>query len=1568
MSLEALIQNRLRTAAGARRGIGHVDRDRPDLPLSVGQQQMWLLHQFAPASPAYLMTWTLRLSGPLNAEAMRQAWERVVDRHEILRTRYTLRDEEPVQVIDPPSRFDLRVVDLTDHPAADREKRAWEIAAWERGRPIDLTASGPVTVSLIAAGPELHLMVVVVHHIACDDVSFRRIATEVSALYAERAGGDEGQPLPEVDLQYADFAAWEVAGRDDGRLAPQLDYWRGALDGVRELPLPLDRPRPPRQDWRGGTVDVPISRETGEALRALATAHRSSPYMLLLAVYHAVLGHLADSTDVTVGVPVSARTRPELDDLVGYLVNTVVIRSRRTEDGTFADLLDQIKGRVLDAMDHRGAPFKWVVDAVQPARAGSANPLFQAAFDMERAEETPFRFPGLAVEQAALTETPAAKFDLTLHVEESADDRFHARLEYATAVLDEETVRSWASCWAALLDAVVHTPGEPLAALWRRIDGPARPVAPGSPALDDAPAAPTGAGDHLVERIRRIWCEVLAFDDIEVWDNFFDVGGDSLRAVALAGRLRADGLDISATDIFAHQTIEELAAAHAGQARPDEHAPEPVAPFALIGAADRAALPAGVVDAYPLAAMQLGMIAELKARPDLNTYQDTTSYLIRDPDGLDAAVLQTAVQRVVDRHEVLRTTFDITSYSVPLQLVHERAAITVGVTDHGTLGPAGWLPALQTYAAHERRTPMDLACAPLIRVHAHVAEGTTEWFITITECHPILEGWSFHSMLMEILTGYRELRAGRTPAEPEPVALRYADYIAAEAAARRSDEDRAFWRAVVEGRADAVPPSAWRDGPEVPRERYQHLVYFRDIEDDLRRLAHQTRTSMKAVLLSAHLKVMSMITAREDFFTGLVCDARPEVAGAERVFGMYLNTVPFAMPRHAGTWGDLVRAVYDGLTDMWPHRVYPMQAIQQDFAHRGRLLEAFFNYLDFHQVDDDLVDGDQTLNDNDNEFALHVFTMTGLLKFNTTNHCLSRTAAGLLEALYRTVLEEMALGPDGDATAPCLPAEERARLRNPVASGRCPGTVLDSVAHAVEVRPDATAVRAADTALSYRELDAWAAAIAARLRDCGAGPGSVVAVAPRRDPATVAAVLGVWLAGAACRPWDETGVDGVSAVVATTAAGVAHLEGVPIVFTGDLRPADASPRQAPGNPPGPDDPAWVTEGGVRFSHRALAAAIHDLRDVLGRTAASWLCAAPLTDTAALTELLASLCSGGTAVVTASALPDAIDEVRALLAARAVTHLRLTPLVAERVLADGTPDGVTAIVGGDPRLSPTVPGVIPVLEIDTLPGFVAFDGDPAPGLGVRVVDTELRPVPAGVVGELWVDGDTPHRTGRLARFSADGTVTDLGPTGQRTVRDGQPAELHRTRELLDAHPSVLDSVVVLRSGQDHDRQHGRQRLVGYVRPVPGAGIVPDEVRASLAQRRLPRPLVPDVLVLLDSWPVDGHGLLDVAALPEPPAPDEAPAGAERPWDDGFEKLLRDTLAAANFHGEITPDLPLAESGLDSFGMVGVLLGLEQTYGITISDEFQVMDSFRTPSSLWRTIAALRDSDTTGKATS
>ncbi|MEU5093677.1 condensation domain-containing protein [Streptomyces sp. NPDC020996] len=1213
-TVEELVRERLRTAA-VRTVAPRADRDRP-VPLSAGQQQMWVLHRLDPGSPAYLLSWVLRIEGPLDAEALRLAWRDLAERHEILRTRYAgAGGEEAVQTVDPGPAPGWRVVDLAHVPAGRREERARQVAEWVRRRPFDLAAEQPLRVTLLRLGPRLHLMVVTVHHIACDGPA--QLGRELGPLYAARVSGQPAG-LPRPAVQYGDFAVWERAGLAEGRLEPHLAHWRAVLDGVAELPLPLDRPRPARPDGRGGAVVVEVSAQTSEAVRALAAAHRTSPFAVLLTAFHAALGRIAGVDDVTVGLPATLRTAPELADVVGYLVNTVVVRARPRAGVSFGELLDEVRGGLLGALDHQAAPFAWVVDDLTPVRAAGVNPLFQAAFDMDvPAGEELFRLPGLAVEQLGLAEAPTAKFDLNLHADVLPDGRFAARLEYAAAVVDETTAAAWAACWRSVLEAGVHDPDTPLSAPDAPLSSPdaslsspdaslsspdaplppsdfrtreagAAPVAPlpeAQPAAEPGtqpgaepevrPDRPSGtASERVAELVTAAWCEALGVSGPDPEDNFFDVGGDSLRAVALAGQLRGEGLDVAAADLFEHQSIAELTAALAERAAV-VGLPDPVAPFSLLSPEDAAALPTGLADAYPLAAVQLGMLVEQRSQAQLNTYQDSTSYFVRDDAPLDPDLLWRAVQTVVDRHEVLRTSFDLSGFSVPLQLVHRAAPIEVGTTFVPDGEPEDWLPLLKEFGAAERRTPMDLSRPPLIRVHAHARRDRARWWLTITECHPILEGWSFHTMLMEFLTVYRALRDGGLAPPPEPVPFRYADYIAAEARARASEEDREHWRRTVTERAEPPLPVAWQDPPEAERLRHQYLVDLRDLDSELRRLAEQTRTSPKAVLLALHLTVMRLAAGgAEDFFTGLVCDARPEAAGADRVLGMYLNTLPFRHPLGARTWGDLVRRVHDGLTALWPHRAYPMPSVQQEFGGGDRLLDVFFNYLDFHQVDDDLVDGDRTYNDNVNEFGLHVFTVPGLLRVNADNHTVGPDAAPVLLGLYRLVAEEMALGPDGpvelvrarlaeDQPAPGRPVRRplRQAVDEPVAA------VLPRLVEAVEDTATAAAAEAAENAAAEAaEAAENAAAEAAEAAGDSRIAAGVTARVLGRDRLPVPrGVPGeLWLAGTACtdpgcpHPYDPCGFEGGPVLHRTGTAARVGLDGaLELLGAADLDPEAA---------------------------------------------------------------------------------------------------------------------------------------------------------------------------------------------------------------------------------------------------------------------------------------------------------------------------------------------------------------------------------------------------------------------------
>ncbi|MFE4977980.1 AMP-binding protein, partial [Kitasatospora sp. NPDC056651] len=509
--------------------------------------------------------------------------------------------------------------------------------------------------------------------------------------------------------------------------------------------------------------------------------------------------------------------------------------------------------------------------------------------------------------------------------------------------------------------------------------------------------------------LTRVWAEVLAVERVGMTDSFFDLGGDSIRAVAVVGALRTEGYDVSVRDVFAGRTVAGLAALLAGRASVVPEAG--VAPFALLAEEDRARLPAAVTDAYPVSRTQLGMVLEMLADDTLHRYHGVASFRIRDEEPFCTEAFEAAARVVAQRHEVLRTSFDLESYSVPLQLVHAEAGIPVVVHDLRELPAEEFRGALREFQAAERARLFDLSRPPLLRLAAHrAADG---WWLTMVRCHAITEGWSNYNLLMELLGCYRGLRTGRDPEPASPAQVRYADFIAGEVRALASAEDRAYWSGQVERYPAFALPAHWGE-PALPSERYRLQVPFQDLEAELRALAARARASLKSVLLAAHLTVMGRLTDEPAFCTGLVCDARPEAVGADRVPGMYLNTLPFGFERGARSWRELVRSVFEREVELWPHRRFPMPEVQR-LAGAGRLLNVSFNYLDFPQVDRELVDVGAVLADGNTEFDLAVTTIAGHVGLSSNTAVLGRVWAQRVAGLYRAVLEAMAADPEGDS-------------------------------------------------------------------------------------------------------------------------------------------------------------------------------------------------------------------------------------------------------------------------------------------------------------------------------------------------------------------------------------------------------------------------------------------------------------------------------------------------------------------------------------------------------------------------
>ncbi|MCO8273920.1 amino acid adenylation domain-containing protein [Actinoplanes sp. TRM 88003] len=1956
---EQLLRRRLggRRTAGARAAapqqIPRADRG-GDLPLSFGQEQMWFLNGLEPDSPEYLVPLVLRLTGPLDTAALERSWSVVCARHEILRTRHITRGGVPVQVIDEMTARPLPVDDLTAEAGDEAAVRARVHGETSAG--FDLAVDWPVRARLFRLGAEEHLLAVTFHHIACDEWSTRVFGSDLGACYRAMV---EGTPpaLTPLPVQYADYAAWQRTRDLDGHLA----YWREQLAGALPLELPTDRPRPAVRDAVGAQVDFDVPAGLAARIRTLAERHGTTPFVVLLTAYQSFLARITGQDDVSVGTVVSGRTRPELQQLIGYGINSLVLRAAWAGEPAFDELVTRNRAGLLAAFDHQEVPFALLVDELQPERDMSRTPLYQVAFTMHEWREDAVALPGVQVTGVPLA-TGVAKCDLTLQVQERPDGTMLGRFEYATALFDAATVRRFADGFQQLLADAVRRPqtrfsdlallddqahaavvaaagtagGPPVAGCAHElfaaraartpdavavVAGPDRmtyaqvearanrlarhlralgagpgvlvgvclerdaellpallgvlksgaaylPLDPAHPAdrlgyvLDDArapilvsiealagtlagvfhgdvvrldsdadeiaarsaepvasgatpddliyviytsgstgrpkgveithsnvvrlmttahehygfgpadvvsmshsytfdvsvfemwaallhggrlvvvprdvtrapddfldllveervtvlsqtptafrslvaaaaaadpridrlalravvfageklefgelppwtdrlglrapvlanmygitettvhttyyeltaddlaPAAPNRVGRplsdlsvHLLDRfghpapvgvpgeihvggpgvargylnrpgltaqrfvpdpfgppgsrlyrsgdlarrrpdggldflgriddqvkihgyrielgevqavlaahpgvrdavvvvredvpgdkrlvgylvadgeppapadvrarmaeslpeymvpaavvavpafpltvngkldkralpapggeafaqttyvaprtatedlVAAVWRDVLTADRVGVDDSFFDLGGDSIRAVALVGALREAGFDVAVRDVFAHRTVArltELITGRPARAETDRR----VAPFELIGPADRAALPTGVVDAYPLSQVQLGMVVEMLVMDGDNNYHNVSSFRVLDDQPFDPAALRAAARILVARHEVLRTSLHLSGFSRPMQVVHAVADLPVTIEDRRGLDDAELEAALREWTARERADLFDLTVPSLLRLAAHTTDDG--WWLSVTECHPILEGWSHHTLVMELLDCYHSLRDGRGATAHETPDVRFADFIAAELDALESTEDRAYWQAVTDRYPGFRLPEGWGEPAGTARTLHQAAASWRDLEPALRKLATRAGASLKSVMIAAHLKVLSQLTGEAEFHTGIVCDARPEAVGAGQVYGMYLNTLPFPLERTAATWLDLVRQVFAREVGLWPHRRFPLPEIQRGAAGTGRLLDVMFNYQNFHQMDADVVDDQVGLDDSPTEFPLTVSSRAGHIILTADSRSLSPDHARRMADMYRAVLESMAADPEADAQTILLPAGEREFLLRAAGAGRVTAvtrSLPELFAEQVARTPDAVALVVGDQSLTYAELDAQADRRARQLRDLGARPGVLVGVCLPRGPELVPSLLAVLKSGAGYLPLDPAHpverlgyvLDDADAPILVTSRELAPE--LAAVYDGVLVEADAPPAAMDG-PLGlvsrPGDTAYViyTSGstgrpkGVVVTHANVAR-------LLATTAADfsfgpadvWTLFHSYAFDFSVWEIFGSLLHGGRLVVVPEDVTRDPAAFHDLLTARGVTVLNQTPsafaqLVREDARRGGRSlRGLRYVVFGGEALdlaalrdwagaygleSPALINMYGITETTVHTTYHRVRADEVDsGAGspvgraladttVHLLDPAGRLVPLGVPGEIHVGGPSVAR-GYLGRpaLTAQRFVPDpFGGPGGRLYRSGDLAS-RRPDGSLDFHGRIDDQVKI-----------------------------------------------------------------------------------------------------------------------------------------------------------------------------
>lgn len=893
---------------------------------------------------------------------------------------------------------------------------------------------------------------------------------------------------------------------------------------------------------------------------------------------------------------------------------------------------------------------------------------------------------------------------------------------------------------------------------------------------------------NVEQALAEVWAETLGVRRVGIDDNYFVLGGDSILSIRVRAGMLGRGFDFALEQLFRHPTIRGLAE-HVKVA--ENHLPEEFQqqPFSLISEADRHNLPPAIEDAYPVSRLQAGMVFHSEYSPDYLIY--ISSLRLRLP--LDIEKLQSALDQMANLHEMLRTSFALTGFSEPLQLVHKTTRLPLLVEDLRHLSPAEEKSRIAEWITSEMRRRFDWTEAPLLRFHLHLFADDSVQF---TMSEPFFDGWSVASFFTEFFERYVALLNGKS-ISTERLAASYRDFVSLEREALHSGQCRNYWTTALAGaKASRLARRPFTQSDADTREVLRVEVQVSaEVSDGLKRLAQSIEVPLKSVLMASHLKVLSLLTGQSDVVTGLLINGRPEQADGERILGAFLNTVPLRLELSGATWADLAQRAHAAENELLPFRRYPIQELQRVHGAE-QLFDTVFNYTHFH-VTDRLrgVEGLEVLEVDGTEQTYYPLTV----QFNM-DHLSSRIELALdyrtmelgeeqareIAGYYSRVLAAMSAEPEARHEAVCLLSNEEQRrllvgLNETAAPFSAEKCVQQLFEEQVERAPEATAVRFGEQELSYRELNVRANKLARYLRRLGVGPEVLVGIFADRSLEALVGLLAILKAGGAYLPLDpeypreRIGFmieDSHARVILTQSALLHRLPdtAAPAICldTNSSAFADESSEnlQASG---APDNLAYViyTSGstgrpkGVLVAHRGVTNMIEaSLKLFEVNSNDRILQGASLSFDASVLEIFMALLGGATLHLASRDTLASGSELGQLLCDQAITTMAATPSLLDTIPDREYPALHTIIAGGEASSAATAArfsrgpcgrrlfNAYAPTEATVYATTIQFAGgeDRIPPLGwpianmqVYLLDQHLRPVPIGITGEIHVGG-------------------------------------------------------------------------------------------------------------------------------------------------------------------------------------------------------------------------------------
>jgi natural product biosynthesis luciferase-like monooxygenase protein/amino acid adenylation domain-containing protein len=633
--------------------------------------------------------------------------------------------------------------------------------------------------------------------------------------------------------------------------------------------------------------------------------------------------------------------------------------------------------------------------------------------------------------------------------------------------------------------------------------------------------------------LAQIWAHVLDLEQVGIHDNFFALGGDSIHSIRVLALAQDRNLRFNMQQLFQHQTIYELARSLNDKGAEPALAPA-TEPFSLVTPEDREKLLlAELEDAYPLAKLQEGMLFHSELSPGSSIYHDVTSIHLKCR--WDAKKMHSAIERVTATHPVLRTGFNLSSFSEPLQLVYKSVPVPLEVEDLRSLPSVEQEQVIDDWLNLNRSHRFRWHEAPLLRYKIHRRTDDSFQF-TLSRHHSIIDGWSTSSLFTQLFQQYLALLDdNELPSEPA-LALTYRDFVALERQALKSEADREFWlKKLSDSTVTTLPALSTEAEHPVARVREYPVTLSPAVSQGLQRLAQSAGLPLKDVLLAAHARVLSLMSGQSDIVTGLVMHGRPDDRDGERVLGLFLNTLPLRMKLKGGSWIQLAKEAFEAELEMMPHRRYPLAAIQSDLGGQP-LFETAMIFVNFHvyrglqspQTEMEplaVKDFQETNFKFMAEFSLSPFTSEVELNLRLDQTAFTPKQIDSFISYYLATLTMMARNSSERYDSVCLlPEPERQQIiedwNNTQTSYPKEQTLHALIEQQVERHPEAVAVVFGKEQLSYRELNQRANQLAHYLQEKGVAAETLVGVCLERSVEMIVALLGILKAGGAYVPLD----------------------------------------------------------------------------------------------------------------------------------------------------------------------------------------------------------------------------------------------------------------------------------------------------------------------------------------------------------------------------------------------------------------------------------------------------------------